>query len=67
MEPLGIYLGLKVVPILVLWGRSIFYLGTSALRVSKQALTCVCVCVFCVSGFAVCPMDSILVLTFLLS
>ena len=44
MEPLGIYLGLKVVPILVLWGRSIFYLGTSALRVSKQALTCVCVC-----------------------
>ena len=65
MEPLGIYLGLKVVPILVLWGRSIFYLGTSALRVSKQALTCVCV--FCVSGFAVCPKDSILVLTFLLS
>ena len=33
MYPNSIYFGLKVVPIQVLWGQSIYYLGTWTLRV----------------------------------
>ena len=36
MYPNSIYFGLKVVPISVLWGQSIYYLGTWTLRVVAQ-------------------------------
>ena len=35
MCPNSIHVGLKVVPIWVLWGQSIYYLGTWALRITK--------------------------------
>ena len=40
MYPKSIYFGLNVVPIQVLWGQSIYYLGTWTVRVRVSMCPC---------------------------